>query len=423
MSTEYDDEKLVSYLDGELPEPDMEDIRSKIPQDRQLASRIKSLSATWELLGDLPEEMPNPDLAQSTIELVALSLAEQRPTWFSQLKKRPWIVLACCCALTLVVGLFAGRFATRFFTSQLLKNLPTIVEYRSLQNVDSPEWLDKLATIEDLIEAGQDGGPQQIGDGLVPAEIRERAAWVRQLDDVGKGRLEDNLQAFLQTPVERQESLKSIATRIMVVPEQREEQLAIIRAYSAILDAAGTRESERIKSQSLEQRFVAVEQRVVRTMSAKYATEMTDGDRRAILNWLDWLQWDDESFESFQSSNDPDQLVFQELLYRDVEESLVTRQHTDELLQNQDLLSTRARRLLARIQDEQHLRSAIGYWVFSVVSPRSEALRTVAGEQLQEQFDKLRPEDRDLIELMPEDRARRELSRQLGVADVPGKPP
>ncbi len=409
------DETLVAFLDGELSDEQTTHIERLLESDGTLGNRLETLKATWNLLGELPEEAPNPQLAQSTMEMVALSEVNRPVGWLPWLQRHRWLIGGCLCFAALLIGAGVGRTATALFTGQLLSDLPTIAEYRSLQHIDSIEWLEKLATLEDLPAAVGDSVPKVIGDGVIPEDFRDRRKWVRELQEIDKGRLDNNREQFGRDA--NKERLREISVAIQSAADGT-ELLATARAYSALLDAVGSRESQRIQSESdLQLRFATVEQRVVRMLTARYASEMTPADKAAMLEWLDWLQWDGENFDVFQSSNDPDQLVFQELLYRDADESLITNVHTDELIRNDERLSTRARRLLSTIDDQQQLRAAIGFWVFSVISPQSDALEPVSFERLRAQFDKLRQEDRDLLELMPEDKARRELTRQLGVAE------
>ena len=90
---EFDDESLVAFLDGELPAPEASVIESALESDASLQNRVRTLRNTWDLLGELPDVQPNPVLAQSTIEMVALAVDKESRSWISWLAVQRWRIL------------------------------------------------------------------------------------------------------------------------------------------------------------------------------------------------------------------------------------------------------------------------------------------------------------------------------------------
>ena len=184
MSPQINDETLVAYLDGELPREQSATLEDRIRENEDLRQRVSALRESWNLLGELPEDAPRVDLARSTIEIIALEVQQESRGWRGWVSAYRWPIIAASGLLLFALGALAGVAANRALTARILAQLPTIVEYRSLQNLDSVdfepgEFLDRLARVPHLIEAASHhGGPALIGDGHVPTGITERRAWV-----------------------------------------------------------------------------------------------------------------------------------------------------------------------------------------------------------------------------------------------------
>ncbi len=71
-----DDELLVAYLDNELSDADKQSLEQKLTASEALRMRLQQLRSAWDLLDELPATKPDPNFAQSTIEMVAMSAAE-----------------------------------------------------------------------------------------------------------------------------------------------------------------------------------------------------------------------------------------------------------------------------------------------------------------------------------------------------------
>lgn len=404
MPTRFDDETLVAYLDGELPSEQVTAVEQGLHEDVGLRERLKSLRATWDLLSELPEETPNPQLAQSTIEMVTVALNKEA-SWSEWMAGNRWLVLGILSLLMMVTGALLGRVVTRRITTQLLTDLPVIVEYRSLESIENVPWLEELAAIEHLLAIGEGGGPDLIGDGKVPLGNQERAQWVDGLGETDRGRLEDNLQDFLAESQARKQEMRRISERILEDPQRTSTYLRTIRAYWEIRDTTRRKELAYFDNlETVQEKVDWVKQRVASAMLTNYAANMLDDDRQAIFDWFYQLPW-----------LDLEPVMLMQDLSRDIEDSFITQQDIDNL---RSQLSGQANKLLDALPHEEDRRVYIGFWVDAVLRPESN-VATVTDAQLRQKFEELSGEAKDELEMMPEEEARAELLRMLGVTDLP----
>lgn len=121
-------EKLVAYLDGELPEGDSREVELSLVSDPEMRTAVEQLNRTYELLDLLPRpnasgEFSSRTLAtlkvadvtaslpvDSTASAPTVSLSQLKPSRFSIAKRIAWVsgLLSLC-----VLGFVAGRIATR----------------------------------------------------------------------------------------------------------------------------------------------------------------------------------------------------------------------------------------------------------------------------------------------------------------------
>jgi hypothetical protein len=402
-----DDETLVAFLDGELPSEQQATIEQNLQSDDSLRQRVRILKASWDLLTDLPQPQPRRDLAESTIEIVTLALDQESRTWWEWMKQRPWLSLGLAGLVMLATGAATSRVVTGLVTRQILVNLPAIVAYRQLENIDSVEFLEQLSEIPNLIQAaGLEGGPTPIGNGIVPPTIGDRKTWVEELAEVDRGRLESNLLEYRISDEKRRQQLKSMTDRIYADPTTTAGFLETGRAYNAILDKLGNKQKARLRQMSIEQRLAEINERVDNEMVMNYA--LSGADRAAIRSWLDDLQFKEENFEILSFNPDPDSMIIRELLYMDADVSFVTRQDLEDLTQR---LSPEAAELLANLEDESSLRRHLGLWVSTAVQATTQTGVPKVFD-LEDKFQELSKDRQDELEWMPEDEVRKIL-RQI----------
>ena len=66
-------EKLVAYLDGELPEGDARDVESSLASDPAMRAEVEKLNRAWELLDLLPRPNASGEFSSRTLTTLKVS--------------------------------------------------------------------------------------------------------------------------------------------------------------------------------------------------------------------------------------------------------------------------------------------------------------------------------------------------------------
>ncbi len=405
MPISYDDETLVAYLDGELSSQETAAIHAALQHDQSLKDRIQRLRKTWELLSELPEDEPNPQLAQSTIEMIVLDVSQEKVSWIKRLARNRWAVLGLVGLLAFAGGVALGKLRSYRQQQDFLRNVTLLVHYDDLALIDSEEWLVKLAQIEELVQAAGQANNMSRPSLEVPATNAQRLQWLQQLDSGARANLAKHQPALQRAPPERSAELNKIVDRMSQKLDAQSdldyEQL--LSAYAAILDQVGTVERTNLNAiEDLDQRAAEVAKLVRREMAFAYAEKLSFQDRAAFRNWNGNLQ--DRLWEVFSRLPDPDAKVVNEI-YRPPEESLVSEEDLQEL---QQALSPAAKQLLAGL-DVRLRRDVLGVWLFYMFEPTSAASPNNA-EDLRRRFEQLSNEEKSKLEFLSEFDVRQQLS-------------
>ena len=417
MPTPTNDETLIAYLDGELSHEESLCFEQSLRSEPGLRKRLNDLQASWDLLSELPSPSPRRDLTQSTIEMVSLAIDQESRTWREWFAKYRWLALALAGIVMLIAGAATSRAVTRYKTRQILANLPSIVDFPALQNIDSPEFLHELSQIDNLVAvAGPQAERGKIGDGRVPLSIDDRRHWVEQLKEDSRGRLESNLAEYSRAE-SQQSAMRAIADEVYADPAHSENYLQVIRAYNTILDRWGTKPRSKLQGMSLPERVAAIRARVAVLMALNYVPSSQDRD--AFRRWLeDIVQKQDSSEQLFYYNYDAQKIV-DELLWGDPDNSIVTREDLNDLLQPP--LSPEAVQRLLDISDESARRYHLGLWIAPLLagSPDRGANGNI---DIQQRFLKLDARRQNALEFLPEEEVRKQL-RQPSKSTAQPNPP
>ncbi|MEM7478900.1 MAG: hypothetical protein AAF483_28270, partial [Planctomycetota bacterium] len=371
-------------------------VEKRVSQDAQLQQRVEGLRQTWELLLDLPEEPPNPDLTRSTIELVTLELEQEEQSVWKNLLRQSWVVAGFAALCAFAVGALAGRFITFSRANELQQNLAYIADLESFENVDSEEWLEALLEIEYLTTAFPG---RSLSASPVPLEdLEKKQAWIEGLGAVELGLLQDKFQAFSAMPQNARNDLSERVDSVNSDSATRAKKLEAIRSYASLVESAPRGFKNQLGKFDVEQRKAAVQEEVIKKMQKLFAENMSKSDADELYVW--------SLANSLYDLSPPD--------FRD--EYLVERWQIESLL---DKLSDEANALLRRglypedpTSDDD--RFAIGTWVYAAnnqaVKNSSDDLQQTLLE-LGEQGNQSEWIEKQRIELLPEEIAREQLQK------------
>ena len=410
-----DDEALVAYLDGELSTQENLSFEQRLRTDAELQRRLTELQTSWDLLSELPSPSPRHDLTQTTIEMVTLNLMQSPRSWTAWLSQYRWLVLGLAAASFLVAGAASSRALTSYRTRTILANLPSIVDLPALKNVDSVEFLHALAKLPDLTTAADSQSDRGlIGDGHVPHTIADRQHWVEQLKEDSRGRLVSNLAEYDRLSEQNQRVMRAVAEEIYADPAATESLLQVIRAYNSILERWGTKPRAMLQDMTLEKRIDAIRARVAVLMALNYVP--TPQDRMVLRQWLEAIIQKQDSSEQMFYYNYDAQKIVEELLWVDVDNSIVSSQDVQELLQQPGAAKLAER--LSDIHDESARRYHLGLWIAPMLAGNPERIAN-GSVDLMQKFSQLDEGRQNALEFLPEEVARERLRQPPPSAGQP----
>lgn len=403
MTSEFDDEALVAYLDGELSDEQTQLIDSQIASNADLRNRINQLRMTWDLLDELPVEPPSPRFAETTLEMAAVSATVETQSLWNWLAKNTSRIVIFILPLLFLGGFFSSKYSQSRADRQLLRDLPILVDLRSLTNIDSLEWLEVLVDQPDLTKAFADEELGLVGNGDVPIELSERRGWLEKLSDSDRGRLNANLAEFQQRPPERQKELRKMITEIYAAPKTKEKYLAALRAYESLLKEQNMTQRAELYDMPLENRRSELGHLVSLHMAKQYAKAIPSQDAQAIREWAD------DVTKKYLIGFNADSL--QSILY-EFKMKLPTTEIT--MADFEDLasrLSDDAQAILGGLSSSEAYVYSLIDWVEAVAIPPEQTAERAGTEKLKDIYLNLPGTKQDEIDLMQPEQARATLRK------------
>ncbi len=403
MTPEFDDESLVAYLDGELSDEQTQLIDSQIASNVDLRQRINQLRMTWDLLEDLPVEPPSPRFAETTLEMAAISATVESPSLLNWLAQNAGRIVIFMLPMLFLGGYFSSQYSQLRADRQLLKDLPILVDLRSLANIDSIAWLEVLVDQPDLVQAFSEDELGLVGNGDVPIELNERRAWLAELADSDRGRLSVNLNEFQQRPPERQQELRKMVAEIYAAPKSKEKYLAALRAYESLLKEQNMTQRAELYDMPLEVRRAELSQLVSVHMAKQYAKAIPSEDAQAIRDWADTVT------KRYLIFYNPDSL--QSLLYEFKMHLPTTEIRMSDFEELASGLSDEAQAILGGLNSSEAYVYSLIDWVEAVAIPQEQTIERAGTEKLKDIYMNLPPTKQDEIDLLQPEQARAALRK------------
>lgn len=155
------DEELVAYLDGELDADAARRFDARLADDAALRERLKQHQRTWDLLDELPRADVDDRFTQTTVEMVAVSVADQADSVRRQVAYREkfgWLIGGLVATMAAFAGYALIASIGAAANQQLVNDLRVLQrldEYRAVEDIEflralereglfAPEVLDDL---------------------------------------------------------------------------------------------------------------------------------------------------------------------------------------------------------------------------------------------------------------------------------------
>lgn len=266
---------LIAYLDGELSDPQRAELERRLAEDPELRQRLLELQQTWSLLDFLPQPETNPNLTQSTMELLAHR--QKRAYRFP-------LIWALAFLLSGALGLGAGHLAFSQARQQQLHELEVARFVDMYRNVDSLEFLRQLeqSSLFAVEHSSSDDAPadeaRTTGAALLTAPLGQLTA-----DD--KLQLQERLRRLRDLPEEERQRVTALHEQIKGQADRQQLRDVMQRYYSWLLTIPVGRRA-RLNDLGLQERLDAIGKLLADDFQRGTDPLLTREDYMALLQWL-----------------------------------------------------------------------------------------------------------------------------------------
>jgi anti-sigma factor RsiW len=140
-------ELLSAYLDGELTAEARQQVEELLVRDPHARGELQRLERAWQLLDGLPRVELEPSFTQSTVEMIAVSVADDVRAGSNQGPRRPWAFFSVLSLLGVgaaIAGFVFVRLAVPDPNAALLRDLPVIENVEHYLQAGDIEFLRAL---------------------------------------------------------------------------------------------------------------------------------------------------------------------------------------------------------------------------------------------------------------------------------------
>ncbi|MCA9201802.1 MAG: hypothetical protein KDA59_02085 [Planctomycetales bacterium] len=283
-------DELVAYLDHELDDAERLRIERRLAEDPQYREQLVQLQRSWDMLDELPRATASESFTQTTVEMVAVSTAEEVERRQASLgwQRTALVVGGTLAALLLAVvtyNLVAANLAAP--NRELAANLPVIEnldEYRYLTGNDVRflRMLDE-ANVLNRVEQGNDAP-------LTPVSISAKLLEEPQaVSEAAKQELSRKKTRFEELSPAEQQRLKELHGDLEAQPNQ--EHLRVVLAqYNDWMSALPSTQRADLLAMSLDKRLEETRQIVQRQEESRFRAyvqaNLTEQDHQQIDRWL-----------------------------------------------------------------------------------------------------------------------------------------
>jgi len=403
MISEFDDEILVAYLDGELDTEQTQKIVQQIATHADLRDRINQLRMTWDMLDELPVDPPNPRFAETTLEMAALSSTEQPKSAVHWLFNNAGRIFIFALPILFLSGFLVSRIIQSRDELQLLRDLPILVDWRALSNIDSQDWLEVLVNQPDLVPAFNGAELDLVGAGDVPIQLNERRDWVTKLEDTERGRLSVNLTEFRQREPSRQSELRKMIGNIYSDPLTKEKYLSAARCYELLLQKQSMTQRSGLYDLPIAARKSELLHLISVHRSQLFAKEITSSDASAIRDWAEDMR---SKYLIVHGNNDA---------MRDVDMDLYANLACEINLQDFENLASRmspeAQNILHGLNNTNSYVGTLVDWIRALTIPNEASGDRMGAEKIRELYMNLSGSQREHVDLLPPEQAKSSLRK------------
>ena len=242
-------EQLVAYLDGELDAETSKQVERRLAENVDYRRELQQLQRAWDMLDELPRAEVSESFTQTTVEMVALSAAQELTEVKGRSRRLDRVLWGAAGAGVVIAALTSYLVFAAFFArpnAQLMRDLPVIENIDLYEVADSVEflrsWRHGTVREEAMIElrgapcAGRrtssghgrlTAGPHAAAESAGTAHAQK----LEQMSDAEKTALLQKKRRFDELSSAEQTRLRQIHDELAQDPHQTELQRVLERYH------------------------------------------------------------------------------------------------------------------------------------------------------------------------------------------------
>lgn len=285
-------EEIVAYLDGETSDEERRVIEQRLANDENYRQQLHQLERAWDMLDVLPQSQVDPSFVHTTMEMVAVTAAEDLKTTHQSSGVRGmwlWSAGIGSAVLAGLLGYFTIGWTSGNTNDRLLRDLPFI------ENVDLYQQIEDFEFLQQIDQAGLfDVEVEPIRTSMASSETRQqsesltqRRSRINQLLPSEKNEIKTKSVRYYDLASEEQRRLRNFHRLISEHPKSA-ELTAVMQAYINWLQTLSVTERADLLAISLSDRVQQI--RLIQEKQREnrfYSKGLEFSDRQKLLNWLD----------------------------------------------------------------------------------------------------------------------------------------
>jgi len=274
-------DELVAYLDGELNADESRRIDRLLADDARVRVELKRLDQTWELLDRLPRAEVEPVFTRSTVEMVAVRVADEveheRAAEPSRRRRTYW--LGCSgMLLAALCGVWASDRIVSDPNDRLLEDFSVLEHLEAYRQTPNLEFL-REALEKKLIALGP---PAADARSHATETTSERRVRIERMDPRDKEQIVRKQKSFAELSPAEQARLRGLDLQVRQAPDANDLGRVLERLQTWLNQLTAAERAHLLHLSNPEQRLKEIEQKLV-----EEATRLGGEDARQFEQWCE----------------------------------------------------------------------------------------------------------------------------------------
>ena len=289
---DFSPDEIVAYLDGETSDAERRVIEQRLARDENYRQQLHQLERAWDMLDVLPQKQVDPSFVHTTMEMVAVTAAEDlKATQQSSGIRGMWLWSAGIVSAVFagLLGYFTIGWTSGNTNDRLLRDLPVIEKADLYRQINNFEFLQQIyeaglfaVEVEPIQASVTASKTRQQSESLA-----QRRSRINQLLPSGKNEIKTKAVRFNELASEEQKRLRNFHRLISQHPRSV-ELTAVMQGYVNWLQTLSVTERADLLALSLSDRVQHI--RLIQKSQRENRFHLKGlelSDREKLLNWLD----------------------------------------------------------------------------------------------------------------------------------------